>query len=294
MFETILIILEQALIHVPLVLGAYVSLSLLKIPDLSLESAYVFGALCSAQMVVLCKDLSFVYAFPLIICAALFGGALVGLASSLITQKAGLPHLLSSIITFGIFHGINQLIAPSYVSLTQHTNHLAIFAIMPKHPEIIMIGLISLSATIFFYFFFKTQLGYACAIYGTNNQFFSHYGISTSFVFTAGVLIANAFAGLGGFLFAQTNGFAEYTMGLGKILLCITALILGKVIIKPQQPLSMLMPLGGCFFYFALQQGLLKVGFDAKYFTMIQALTVLVLLVFGHKKNLKKSDHLGV
>lgn len=39
------IIFEQTLIYLPLVLGAYCSISLVKVPDLSIEAAYVFGAI---------------------------------------------------------------------------------------------------------------------------------------------------------------------------------------------------------------------------------------------------------
>ena len=49
MIETVLIILEQVLLHFPLILGAYISISLLKVPDLSLESAYVCDAIMGAQ-----------------------------------------------------------------------------------------------------------------------------------------------------------------------------------------------------------------------------------------------------
>ncbi len=109
MIELLFIILEQALLHFPLILGAYISISLLKVPDLSLESAYVCGAIMGAQTLIHLQGLPLELQIIGVILASIYGGALVGLTSSLITQKAGLPHLLSSIITFGIFHGMAKM-----------------------------------------------------------------------------------------------------------------------------------------------------------------------------------------
>src|SRR6266404_243952 len=103
--DTLLIIIEQFLMHVPLLLGAYITISLMKLPDLSIESAYVSGAIIGAQFVVFTSTLPVAMQLPIVIVASLFGGAIVGITSSMLTQYAGLPHLLSSIITFGIFYG---------------------------------------------------------------------------------------------------------------------------------------------------------------------------------------------
>lgn len=292
--DTLLIIAEQSLIHIPLLLGAYITISLMKIPDLSIESAYVSGAIIGAYVVTLSGALPFGVQLPMVIIASLFGGACVGFTSSMLTQYADLPHLLSSIITFGIFYGINQLIAGSYISLSAYTNPLLVGGI-ERHPEFIMFVLLAIIFGAFMYVLLKKQLGYAFAIYGNNAQFFHHYGISVPYVFIIGVMVSNALAGLSGYLFAQSNGFADITMGFGKALLCITALILGKIMVRSTQPIVLAMPVVGCVTYFTLQQMLLKIGFNLKYFTTVQALVTLCILVITHRKQTKKHvDHLGV
>src|SRR5690606_13094646 len=117
------------------------------------------------------------------------------------------------------------------------------------------------------------------AVYGNNASFFSKYGISTNYVFMSGLILSNALAGFSGFLFAQSNGFAELNMGLGKALLCITALILGKAIVREKRPLNIAIPGLGLLAYFTIQQLLLKIGFNLKYFTMLQACIVLLILI---------------
>lgn len=292
--DTFFIIIEQCLMHVPLLLGAYITISLMKLPDLSIESAYVSGAIIGAYVVASTSALPVSMQLPLVIIASLFGGAIVGITSSILTQYAGLPHLLSSIITFGVFYGINQLIAGSYISLSAYQNPLLSNGI-ERHPEMVALTLIAILVVMGLYVLFKKQLGYAFALYGNNPHFLRHYGISVPYVFIAGVVLSNALAGLSGYLFAQSNGFADITMGFGKALLCITALILGKVIVRSTQPIVIIMPLVGCCAYFTLQQLLLKVGFNLKYFTTVQALVTLCILVLTYRKQTKKHiDHLGV
>jgi len=292
MFETMLIIAEQALMHFPLILGAYISVSLMKLPDLSIESAYVFGAFLATKMVPSLSALPSALILIIVSCASLLGGACVGAVSGLLTQKARIPHLLSSIITIGIFHGITQLVAGVYVSLSGYTNVLA-WDIIPLHPELPILFMIFVACSLATVYFFETELGYSLAAFGNNPSFFAHYGISTTYVFMLGIIIANACAGLSGYLYAQSNGFADISMGFGKLLLCVTALILGKMIAT--KSLSLIAPTSGLFAYFTLQQLLLKVGFDLRYFTMVQALVIVAILIAQHrKKEDLHIDHLGV
>jgi len=295
MLNTLLVIIEQSLLHLPLMLGAYISFSLVKVPDLSIESAYVVGAIFGSYALGI-PNLPIGAMLVAIILASLMGGALVGLISSLLTQKGKFPHLLSSIVTFGLFHGINQFISPVYVSLSATRNPLTIFDGMPQHPELPMLLLIGCMVTCSIFFLFRTQIGYSYAVYGNNPQFFGNYGISTSCVFITGIMLANALAGISGYIFAQSNNFIELTMGLGKALLCITALILGKAIVRSKKPFSIGIPVVGTAAYFALQQLLLKVGFNLKYFTAVQALLVLCILFYTYRNRPQRSlnDNLGV
>lgn len=293
MMNTLLIIIEQTLLHLPLMIGAYVSFSLLKIPDLSIESAYVVGALTGSFVLTMFVHLPLSVMIIILLCASVIGGSLVGLTSSMLTQKANFPHLLSSIVTFGFFHGINQFISAPYVSLSKQDNPLRVFAFITQYPELPILFIIGCVVIIGIIFLFKTQIGYSYAVYGNNPQFFKNYGISTSFVFITGVMLANGLAGMSGYLFAQSNNFFELNMGLGKALLCITALILGKGIVRTKKSFTIFLPLVGTMAYFSLQQLLLKIGFNLQYFTAVQALVVFGILFFTYRKKLP-NDNLGV
>lgn len=289
MIDSILIIIEHILLHLPLMVGAYISISLLKVPDLSIESAYVTGAFCGAKMVPLVQTFPFPVQLVLILGASLCGGGIVGTVSSLCTKKLGFSHLLSTIITFGIFYGLNQFFAGTYFSLSGYTNVLMV-PLLPRHPEFVILACIGIFILTGAYLLFKTQLGYTFAIYGLNNLFFQHYGISSTYVFISGIVISNMCAGLSGYLFAQTSGFVELNMAFGKALLCITALILGKSLVRSKHAITITVPSVGLFCYFTLQQLLLKSGFNLKYFTIVQAVLVLIILSLLRRSD----DHVGV
>src|SRR5690242_12094738 len=110
MIDFFLIVFEFSLLYMPLLFGVYLSFSLMKTPDLSIETAYLFGALFAFFTVQYLHE----YPLPVLFFAALgssmVGGACVGMTSSMITQYGKIPHLLSAIITFGLYHGVFQLI----------------------------------------------------------------------------------------------------------------------------------------------------------------------------------------
>lgn len=269
-----LAILEQALIALPLILGAYLTLSLLKLPDFSLESAYLFGAVAAF----LAKD----FPLPLILLSAILGGILVGLTVSFLNIGLKIPFLLSAIITNGFYHGITQVL----LGTSMKSFSLVL-------PELALLLAISFGAVLFMFFVFKTSLGISFAIYGNNPLFFQNHKISKNYVVTMGVVIGHGLAGISGFLFALSNGFVDLSMNVGIILLCLTALIIGKMGVKKANP-QILVPIAGIFAYFLMQQLLLRMGLNLKYFNAFQALFVLVVLYLGRKKQQPTLDHLGV
>lgn len=273
----IISIIEQALIALPLVMGAYLILSLLKLPDFSIESAYLFGAVGAF----LTKDLP----IPFIFLSAMGGGIVVGMTVSFLNQFLGLPFLLAAIVTNGLFHGLTQyLLGTSVISF-----HLA----FPLHELIMLlsIGLLFIS-TIFLGL--RSQLGYSLAIYGNNPLFFANHNLSGRYVACVGVMIGHGCVGISGFLFAQSNGFVDLTMNFGVILLCLTALMVGKLCMRGFSRPTIFIPLVGIIAYFMIQQTLLRLGLNLKYFNAFQALFILSVLFLGQKKQSLTFDHLGV
>jgi putative ABC transport system permease protein len=285
-------LIEQSLLYVPLVVGAYIDIGLMKVPDLALSSAFTFGAITATKVLPFCSHFPQPVALCIVITASLLGGMIVGLISSTLTQRAGFSHLLSSIITEGLFHGINQMtLGSSNCSLSGYKNPLSL-PFMNNHPELILLFFLGALLSALTYALLKTPLGYAFGIYGSNPRFFNHHPISLPFVFTSGIMLSNGLAGISGYCFAQSNGFVDINMGVGIPLFAITALLLGKTLSKLT---PLLAAFGGLVIYFLLQQLLLRVGFNLNYFTLVQSfLILLVLLVYQRRNKTVLTGDLGV
>ncbi len=285
-------LLEQTVLYVPLVVGAYIDIGLMKVPDLALSSAFTFGAIIAAKVLPFCGHLPQPCTFVIVLFAALLGGMLVGLISSTLTQRAGFSHLLSAIITEGLFHGINQMVlGGSNASLSSYTNPLAT-SFFTSYPELPLLFVVATIVLLIIFALLKTPLGYSFGIYGTNPRFFGHHRISLPFVFTSGIMISNGLAGIAGYCFAQSNGFVDSNMGVGIPLFAITALLLGKTL-KPIP--ALFAAAGGLGVYFLLQQLLLRVGFTLQYFTLVQSCIILLVLLL-HQRGKKSvfNGELGV
>ncbi len=268
-------IFHQIFLFFPLILGAYLCISLMKVPDLSLESAYLFGAvlggLTASEGVV-----SYVFAIG--------GGAVVGALTGVLNQICRLPFLLAAIVVNGLFHGIVQFALKG-----------ALLSIKPSFGDewtvliVVTVGLVGFS-----YFLLRSQLGYAFAIYGNNPLFFKRHHVSTKYVVIFGTVLGGAAAGLSGYLFATANGFVDVTMNYGIVLLGITSLMLGKVFLDRQQP-NLVAPFIGIVLFFVLQHALIKCGFPLRYFNAFQAVMILAIWVFSQRAKVRfATDHLGV
>jgi len=264
-------ICQQILLALPLVMGAYLSISLMKVPDLSLESAYLCGAILGAMGQ---GPVSFILAFS--------GGALVGFLTGVLNQFCCLPFLLAALVVNGLFHGVHLFLLKGGLLSFRADSGAGLFSFV----AILLGG--------FLFVVLRSQLGYALAIQGNNPLFFKHHNISTRYVVIAGTILSNGSAGLSGYLFASSNGFVDLTLSFGIILLCITSLMLGKIFIQRQHP-TLWIPVTGITAYFILQHALMKLGFPLKYFNAFQAMMVLTIWIFSRSsQNRAVGDHLGI
>ena len=70
---------------------------------------------------------------------------------------------------------------------------------------------------------------------GANPRMARAQGIATGQTICVGMAISNAMVALAGALFAQTNGFADITIGTGTIVVGLAALIVGETIVPARR-----------------------------------------------------------
>ncbi len=147
-------IIEQSLIALPLLFGAYITLSLLKLPDFSIESAYLFGGV----MAYLAKD----HPLPLVILSAATGGVMVGVIVSFLNQYLRIPYLLAAIVTNGLVHGLTLLFLNGSVNG---------FRLATPVNEIVLLINVAGVVSIILFVLLRSQMGYCLAIYGKSSVF---------------------------------------------------------------------------------------------------------------------------
>lgn len=281
--------IEMIGIHTPLVVGMFITQRLLRIPDLSMETAYMIGGMSSCFLMPHLTTIPSYIAAPILLCTALSTGALVGLCSSMITTRLGISHLFSAIITAGIWVGILFACMSPYQGITGYTNHLIIIKSWGIIPAILLLNSIVALLCILL---MRSQYGYLAIAAGSNPRFFATFGLPYNTVFCTGVIIANALSGLSGYLVAQTIFFADIHMGLGKLLFALVALMIGRLITA--SPFALFVaPLCGTTIQIMLQQILLRIGFNLNYFSLVHGLILLILIAAVQRSGNKALSEMG-
>jgi ABC-type uncharacterized transport system permease subunit len=271
----ILHMLELLGIYLPLVIGMYLTQTILRIPDLSMETACMVGGMSSCFFIPMMNLFPSAIALPLLIVIALLTGALVGLCSSVLTVRLGIAHVFSAIITAGIGTGLIYLLMTPYQGLSGYTNHLLCMG--NAYGVIPALVFINLLICVLCIYLMRAQLGYLLIAAGSNRSVFALLGISFETIFCTGVIIANAFAGLTGYLMAQTMFFADVHMGLGRLLFALVAVMIGRLFIASNRAI-VLVPIIGTSIQIVMQQLLLRVGFNLNYFSLIHGVVLIVFL----------------
>lgn len=297
MFSISILIVEQFFLYLPVVLAAFISFSILKIPNLCLEAAFLMGALFShVALTTLPMGTSALLKLLTGTSAGILGGMTVGLLCGVIITHGRIAHLLANIITAGICSGIALfLLAGPYTAIGNEEAALTQLPIA-QHPELIIIATLAIIATILCGLLLTQPLGRSFIVYGNNPLFFEQHHISVSFVLISGIAISNAFAGLSGFFVSQTNGFIDINGSVGIVLLCLTALVLGKRKIRPSSPFIIGQPIIGLLLFCCLQQLLISSGIPLKYFMSISSLLILAIIVLTRDIHTRSvpTDQLGV
>jgi putative ABC transport system permease protein len=131
--------------------------------------------------------------------------------------------------------------------------------------------------------FFATQVGLAMRSTGSNPRMARSQGIRTGNMVLLGMGISNALCGLAGALFAQSQGGADISMGIGTIVIGLAAVIIGESIL-PSRRLAittLAVVIGAVLyrFFVALALNADFVGLKAQDLNLVTAVLVTVALV---------------
>jgi putative ABC transport system permease protein len=131
--------------------------------------------------------------------------------------------------------------------------------------------------------FFSTESGLAIRATGSNARMARAQGVNTGLAVLAGMALSNALVGLAGALFAQTQGGADISMGVGTIVIGLAAVIVGESLLPSRKLyLATIAVIVGAIvyrFFIALALNSDFIGLQAQDLNLVTALLVTVALV---------------
>ncbi len=277
---------ETGLLFGLVAFGIFISFRVLDFPDLTVDGSFPLGAAVSASMIVAGLN-------PWLATAiAVLAGAGAGLVTAILNVKLQILHLLASILTMIALYSINLRIMgkPNIALLGDDTvlTPLDVLGLPYYWITPLAFILVVLLVSLLLVMFLKSEVGLAMRATGANSRMARAQGISTAAMILLGMAIANGLVALAGSLFAQSQGSADVTMGVGVIVVGLASVIGGEAIMSTRTMVrAVLACLLGSILYrlviaFALNADF--IGLKAQDLNLVTAVLVALAIVMPQLK----------
>lgn len=273
--------LEIGLIFSLVALGVLIFFRLLRFPDLTVDGSFPLGGAVAATMIAAGHD-----PFTATVVAT-FAGAVAGLVTGWLNVRLRIMDLLASILIMIALYSINLRIMgkPNVPLITEPT----VFTILQLESvadyvfrPLLLIGVVVVTKLALDWFF-TTQIGLGMRSTGSNPRMARSQGVNTGWMILGGMALSNALVGMAGALFAQTQGGADISMGVGTIVIGLAAVIVGESILPSRKlffaTLAVIVGAIVYRFFIALALNSDFIGLQAQDLNLVTAVLVTVALV---------------
>lgn len=217
-FETAL---QQGCLYSIAVFGIVISFRMMNFPDLTVDGSFTLGA------AVLAKLLSSGQSVYFSLFAAAASGFLAGAATASLNRYLGISKILSGILIMLILYSINlRIMGKANISLLRIRTIFTPFE--HSGSTELFLSVIAVLLLIILCYFSITKIGLFVRATGDNEFMVRSQGVDTSLVYIIGIGIANMMVAFAGGMVAQSQGFADISMGIGLIITVLAALIIGE------------------------------------------------------------------
>jgi len=279
--------LEIGFIYGLVAMGVYLTFRILDFPDLTVDGSFTLGAAVTATLIV-----SGINPYAATLLGAL-AAACAGLVTAWLNLRFNILHLLASILTMTALYTINlRVMGKPNVALIMEPTILTPFEnleIPSMYMKVIFVAICAVVGGLLVSWFLYTQYGLAMRAVGSNKRMAQANGIVVNEKVYVGLALSNGLVGLAGALFAQTNGFADSTMGIGTIVVGLAAVIIGESLFATRSMLVIVMSciLGSILYRIAVSLALNAdfLGFQASDLNLFLALLVTLALIFPKLKS---------
>jgi len=273
--------IESGLIFALVALGIYLSFRVLEFPDLTVDGSFPLGAAVSAVLIVNGHNPWMATGL------AVIAGAMAGFVTGWLNVRLKILHLLASILTMIALYSVNLRIMgkPNIALLGEQTLLSPLESLDTPYyvttPLAFLLVVVVCAALLVR--FLNSEIGLALRATGANPRMARAQGVRTGWMILGGMALSNALVALAGSLFAQSQGSADVTMGVGVIVVGLASVIGGEAIISPSTVLkAVLACIVGAILYrlaIALALNLDLLGLKAQDLNLVTSVLVMLAIV---------------
>ena len=233
---------------------------------------------------------------------SMISGALAGFATAYLNVRLKIMQLLASILVMLALYSINLRVMgkPNIPLLDRDTvfTPLSTIGISDTWISSVLLVIIVFSVKVILDLFFNTDLGLAMRATGCNPRMAKAQGISSRNMTIAGISLSNAIVALAGALFAQTQGGADISMGIGSIVIGLAAVIIGETLLPSRNLVlvSFSCILGAVAYRFFIAVALSGdyLGLQAQDLNLVTAVIVILALLVPEQSSRWKKWYLNL
>ncbi|MGO1501612.1 MAG: ABC transporter permease [Marinobacter sp.] len=279
--------IETGLIYGLVAFGIYISFRVLDFPDLTVDGSFPLGAAVAAVLIMEGWN-------PWVATgSAVLAGMAAGAVTAMLNVKLKILNLLASILTMIALYSINLRVMgrPNIALLGEETVLTPWYSLDLAYHQVpvLLFVIVVFIALILLWRFMKSETGLAMRATGANPRMARAQGIATGAMIILGVAVSNGLVGLAGALFAQSQGAADVTMGVGVIVIGLASLIGGEAVITPTSVVRALIGcvVGAIIYRLAIALALNAdfLGFKAQDLNLITAILVTLAIVLPGARN---------
>ncbi len=282
---------ELGLIFGFVALGIFISFRVLDFPDLTVDGSFPLGAACTAAALVSGWH-------PVAATALSIGAGLIaGLCTGMLALRFKILGLLAGILTMTALYSINLRImgGPNTALLNLPTvfSLATLFQDLGPWSTVSLLSILMFLTLVLLWAFLSTDAGLGMRATGANARMARAQGVDTTRMTYVGLMMSNGLIALGGSLFAQANGFADVTSGIGTIVIGLASVILGETLHRSRLiAVAVVATVAGSILYrlavqFALSSD--SIGLRPSDLSLITATLVAVTMVLSRVKGTRAS-----
>jgi len=228
--------LGQGLLYAPVAIGVFLSLRIMKKPDLTIEGTFAFGAVIAMTMLYNGAH------FMTTLLVAPLGGAVAGLTTGLIHTKLKIDGIISGLLVTLALFSINLFVmGGSTISAP-----LERFVFAPVRAQLVSLGMRPFNSLLWSYivigaivlvviiailfFLYSTSFGLSIRATGDNEHMACSNGVDTDSRKISAFIVSNSIIGLAGALVAQQQSGANVNTGTGVLIIGLASLVIGEII----------------------------------------------------------------